>query len=137
MDNQFEKMQKLAFGKTVTEAKNILTEGTLKDKIKELVHTSLGEAKKKKKEPEDVAPQEDIDITDTLDTLDTEEPTDTISPDTTAEIDIDPKDKAIQDALSKALANAKALGDEKLVNQIGNTITMLVRTQVVGQQEIQ
>jgi len=52
------------------------------------------------------------------------------------EIDIDPKVKAIQDSLSKALANAKALGDEKLVNQIGNTITMLVRTQVVGQQSV-
>ena len=31
---------------------------------------------------------------------------------------------------------AKALNDEKLVNQIGNTITMLVRTQVVGQQAV-
>ncbi len=61
-------------------------------------------------------------------------PSDTITPASTDEIDIDPKVKTIQDSLSKALANAKALGDEKLVNQIGNTITMLVRTQVVGQQ---
>jgi hypothetical protein len=57
-----------------------------------------------------------------------------MTPDVSNESDIDPKVKAIQDSLSKALANAKALGDEKLVNQIGNTITMLVRTQVVGQQ---
>ncbi len=69
--------------------------------------------------------------------MDTEMPADdTLAPTSTDEIDIDPKVKAIQDSLSKALANAKALGDEKLVNQIGNTITMLVRTQVVGQQQV-
>lgn len=138
MDNQFEKMQKIAFGKVISKTKKTsLTENTLKDKIKELVHSSLGEAKKKKSK--DVAPQEDIDITDTLDTTeptDTGEYTDTMSPDTTAEINIDPKVKAIQDSLSKALANAKALGDDKLSHQIGNTITMLVRTQVVGPQSM-
>jgi hypothetical protein len=64
----------------------------------------------------------------------TEIPSDTMAPDMSSEIDIDPKVKSIQDSLSKALANVKALGDEKLVNQIGNTIIMLVRTQVVGQQ---
>jgi len=140
MNNQFEKMQKLAFGKIIIESEtpHTLTESTLRDKIKEIIHSSLGEAKKKKK---DVAPQDDsveLDMS-----MDTEEPTvdtgmemstDTMSPEVSNEIDIDPKVKAIQDSLSKALANAKALGDEKLVNQIGNTITMLVRTQVVGQQ---
>ncbi len=131
MNNQFEKMQKLAFGKAITENNpQSLTESSLKDKIKELVHSSLGEAKKKKKKEADVAPQEDIiDMGMNMDT-----PSDTIAPASTDEIDIDPKVKTIQDSLSKALANAKALGDEKLVNQIGNTITMLVRTQVVGQQ---
>lgn len=142
MNNQFEKMQQLAFGKVVTPSPEMLTENTLREKIKELVHSSLGEAKKKKKEdPEDVAPQDDsVDLD--MGAEDTTEPTpdmggeptDTMSPDVSNEIDIDPKVKAIQDALSKALANAKALNDDKLVNQIGNTITMLVRTQVVGQQ---
>lgn len=133
MSKQFEHMQKLAFGKVITESNpQSLTESALKDKIKELVHSSLGEAKKKKKKEVDVAPQEDaIDMDMGMD-MDT--PSDTIAPASTDEIDIDPKVKTIQDSLSKALANAKALGDEKLVNQIGNTITMLVRTQVVGQQ---
>ena len=111
---------------------NELFENKLKAKIKELVHSSLGEAKKKKKE-EDVAPQEDIDLE--MDTTE-EIPVDTMAPESSVEVDIDPKVKAIQDALNKALANAQALNDEKLVQQIGNTITMLVRTQVVGQQEI-
>lgn len=139
MNKQFENMQKLAFGKIVAETNELLTESTLRNKIKEIIHSSLGEAKKKKKE-EDVAPQDDsveldMGVEDTVEpTADTEMPSDTMSPEVSNEIDIDPKVKAIQDALSKALANAKALGDEKLVNQIGNTITMLVRTQVVGQQ---
>jgi hypothetical protein len=127
-------MQKLAFGKILS--KETLSEADLRDKIKELVHSTLGEAKKKKKE-KDVAPQDetaDLDLGMDTEMPSEEMPTDTMAPDTSAEIDIDPKVKAIQDSLSKALANAKALGDEKLVNQIGNTITMLVRTQVVGQQ---
>jgi len=142
MNNQFEKMQKLAFGKVITENSELLTEATLRNKIKELVHSSLGEAKKKKKDkPEDVAPQDDsVELDMGMETEEptmdagTEIPSDTMAPDMSSEIDIDPKVKSIQDSLSKALANAKALGDEKLVNQIGNTITMLVRTQVVGQQ---
>ena len=132
MSKQFEHMQKLAFGKIITESltSQNLTESELRNKIKELVQSTLGEAKKKKKEA-DVAPQEDVVDMDMSAEVPAE---DTLAPTSTDEIDIDPKVKAIQDSLSKALANAKALGDEKLVNQIGNTITMLVRTQVVGQQ---
>ena len=133
-------MQKLAGLITESEYNQAINESALKNKIKELVHSSLGEAKKKKK---NVAPQDDsveLDMGPDAEepTMDagTEMPTDTMSPEVSNEIDIDPKVKAIQDSLSKALANAKALGDEKLVNQIGNTITMLVRTQVVGQQSV-
>lgn len=133
MSKQFEHMQKLAFGKIITESltSQNLTESELRNKIKELVQSTLGEAKKKKKKEADVAPQEDVVDMDMSAEVPAE---DTLAPTSTDEIDIDPKVKAIQDSLSKALANAKALGDEKLVNQIGNTITMLVRTQVVGQQ---
>ena len=129
---------KLAFGKVITETKKgTLTESTLKDKIRELVINSLDEAKKKKDKPEDVAPQEDVDIN-----VDTAEPAtepaaepsmDTVAP-TDGGMDINPNVKSIQDSLQKAYVSAKELGDEKLINQIGNTITMLVRTQVLGGQ---
>jgi hypothetical protein len=135
MNNQFSHMQKLAFGKPLT-TKESIHESTLKEKIKELVHASLDEAKKKKKEPEDVAPQEDVDIDLNMEEPPTEptaEPTDTMTP-TDGGMDIDPTVKSIQDSLQKAYASAKQLGDEKLMNQIGNTITMLVRTQVLGGQ---
>jgi hypothetical protein len=129
MNNSFEHMQKLAFGKIITGAeKEVLTENALKAKIKELVHSSLGEAKKKKKE-EDVAPQEDID----LEMSATEEmPEDTIAPEPTDGADIDPTVKEIQDLLQKAFAQAQQLGDAKLATQISNTLIMLMRDQVLG-----
>ena len=135
---EFERMQKLVFGDTIPALKNIqnppssLTENKFRDKIKELVYKSLDEAKKKKKKDEDVAPQEDIDIE--MDTTE-EMPEDTMAPESTGGADIDPTVKSIQDSLQKAFAQAKTLGDEKLIAQIGNTITMLVRTQVLDGQQ--
>jgi hypothetical protein len=129
MNNSFEHMQKLAFGKIITGAeKEVLTENALKAKIKELVHSSLGEAKKKKKDA-DVAPQEDIDLE--MDATE-EMPEDTMAPEPTDGADIDPTVKSIQDSLQKAYALAQQLGDEKLATQIGNTLTMLLRDQVLG-----
>ena len=98
-------------------------------------YKSLNEAKKKSK---DVAPQEDIELD-----LDTEVPAEPAAepaaepmaepaPASSGELDIKPEIKTIQDLLQKALANAQQLGDEKLIKQIGNTLTMLVRTQVLG-----
>jgi fructose-specific component phosphotransferase system IIB-like protein len=129
MNNSFEHMQKLAFGRVVTETKKeILTENALRARIKELVHSSLGEAKKKKKE-EDVAPQEDVD----LEMSATEEmPEDTMASEPVNGTDIDPTVKSIQDSLQRAFAQAKTLGDAKLATQIGNTLTMLMRDQVLG-----
>ena len=39
---------------------------------------------------------------------------------------------SIQDSLTQAYEAASALGDEKLMNQIGNTITFFTRNHVVG-----
>ena len=116
--------------------------------LKEIIldeYKNLNEAKKKK-EPNDVAPQDDsVDLNmgsdetasteappseTTMDT--TAEPTASVAPASTGELDIKPEIKTIHDLLQKALANAQQLGDEKLIKQIGNTLTMLVRTQVLG-----
>ena len=108
--------------------------------LKEIIldeYKGLNEAKKKSK---DVAPQKDIEIDlgteeeitaePAMDT--TAEPAVDAVPAATGELDIKPEIKTIQDLLQKALANAQQLGDEKLIKQIGNTLTMLVRTQVLG-----
>lgn len=140
MNKQHLHMQKLAGLITESEYNKLVAESSLKDKIRELVHSSLGEAKKKKDEPEDVAPQEDVPAEDTLEPTDADMGIDigTPSADTSVDtgIDIDPKVKNIQDLLQKAYANAKSLGDEKLMTQIGNTITMVVRNQVLGGQAV-
>jgi hypothetical protein len=57
---------------------------------------------------------EDVEVTDTM---------------TTAEVD--PNVKSVQDALTQAQAAAEQLGDRKLMDQIGNTITFFTRTHVV------
>jgi hypothetical protein len=57
---------------------------------------------------------EDVEVTDTM---------------TTAEVD--PNVKSVQDALTQAQAAAEQLGDKKLMDQIGNTITFFTRTHVV------
>jgi hypothetical protein len=107
----------------------------LKQKIKEMILNEMNEAKKKKDKPEDVAPQEDVDLDLNIGGESNSEPSmDTVTP-TDGSMDIDPTIKSIQDSLQKAFAASKQLGDEKLTNQIGNTITMLVRTQVLGAQQ--
>lgn len=42
-----------------------------------------------------------------------------------------PEEEQVQDSLQQALAAAQAMGDEKLVDQIGNSITFFTRTHVV------
>ena len=39
--------------------------------------------------------------------------------------------KVVDDSLEAALEAARSLGDEKLVDQIGNTITFFTRSQIV------
>ena len=129
MDKQFEHMQKLAFGKKPINEST--TKSAFKKQIKEMILAEMNEAKKKKSE--DVAPQEDVELNiDTPVEPSTEAPTDTMAPEMGSAADINPTVKSIQDSLQKAFASAKELGDAKLVTQIGNTITMLVRDQVLG-----
>jgi hypothetical protein len=58
-----------------------------------------------------------------------EEEVDTTVDVTTSEVD--PNVKAVQDALTQAQAAAQQLGDKKLMDQIGNTITFFTRAHVV------
>jgi len=130
MNKQFENMQKLAFGKKLlNESAEKMTKSAFKKHIKEMILNEISETKKKKNDEEDVAPQEDVDINAEMPA---DVPTDTMAPEVGNIADINPTVKSIQDSLQKAFAQAKELGDAKLVTQIGNTITMLVRDQVLG-----
>jgi len=75
------------------------------------------------------APAEDTETTDV--TVD-----DTETMDTTTTAELDPNAKAVQDALTQAIEAAKALGDKKLADQIGNSITFFTRQHVVGKEQV-
>jgi hypothetical protein len=83
----------------------------------ELMNSKLSEAKK----DEEVEDIKDVDVT-----VGDEETTADVTT-----VDVDPNVKAVQDALTQAQAAAEKLGDEKLTDQIGNTITFFTRTHVV------
>jgi hypothetical protein len=101
---------------------------SLRDKVREMVlaelagETELEEAKKDKPEEE----VEDVEVEDTEefapeDEMDSEE----------AAPDLEADEKAIMDNLEQALEFAKQKGDEKLIDQIGNTITFFTRQYIV------
>jgi hypothetical protein len=72
----------------------------------------------------------DEEVTDDVTTDDaTVDDTETI--DTTTTTEVNPDVKAVQDSLTQAQAAAQKLGDPKLTDQIGNTITFFTRNHVV------
>ena len=91
----------------------------LKAKIKEDIISLLQE-------------EDEVDIEDEIEAddveVDIEEPTvDATSP----EVGLSSDEQEIQDSLKLAYDNAVAIGDEKLADQIGNSITFFTRTHVV------
>lgn len=88
------------------------------------------EDKKDKKEEEEDIEIEDIEGIEGIE--DTEEIEDIPSLDASG---ITGDEKKVQDSLESALIAAKELGDEKLINQIGNSITFFTRSHVVGSGE--
>jgi len=84
---------------------------------------SIREEKKDKEEEEDVEDEEiDIDVDDKEMDMDIEDE---------GEIGLTGDKKVVDDSLEAALEAARSLGDEKLVDQIGNTITFFTRSQIV------
>lgn len=52
--------------------------------------------------------------------------------DATVEVGLSPEEKVVQDSLQAAMEAANSLGNQKLADQIGNTITFFTREYVVG-----
>jgi len=120
LSEEFKRMQKIAglITESLNEDITTISKSEFKNMIREM---ALAEAKKDKEE------EGDIEIEDT-ETVDTEE---TPTEDTPKG---NPDD--ILDSLKTALNGAKALGDEKLTDQIGNTITFYTRVHIVGQEQV-
>ena len=114
-------------GMTLPEIKGKMKKSELKEMIKAAF---LSEAEGDEEETEDIELEdtEEIDIDTDAETAD---PGD-IEVDQEASVELTGDTKAVQDNLEAALEAAKAIGDQKLVDQIGNSITFFTRTHVVG-----
>jgi len=113
----------------ISELKKMIKNTMMDESMVDYGH-DLDEAKK----ATDSKDTEDISIEDISDETPTEE-TPSKETDTTIDISTDqvnPNVKAVQDALTQAQAAAKNLGDDKLTDQIGNTITFFTRSHIVG-----
>ena len=105
----------------ISEFKKMIKDHLLED-------NSIDEAKKKKDAEEEITVD---DITDEIPSEEAPaEETETTVDITTDQVN--PNVKAVQDALTQAQAAAKTLGDDKLTDQIGNTITFFTRAHIVG-----
>jgi len=113
-------MQKIAglITESLNEDITTISKSEFKNMIREM---ALAEAKKDKEEKE-------VDVE--MDTEAEEMPTEETPTEDTPKGNPDD----ILDSLKTALNGAKALGDEKLTDQIGNTITFYTRVHIVGQE---
>ena len=91
------------------------------------------EAEEDEKEEVEVDAKEEIDIDTDAETADAGE----VDVEADAEVEMTGDKKEVQDNLQAALEAAKGLGDQKLVDQIGNSITFFTRTHVVGKTEVE
>jgi len=86
----------------------------LKSKIKEDILSMLSE-----EEEEDINLDVDVDVDDT-------------EVDINDEDGLSPEEKVIQNSLQAALNSSNSIGNQKLSDQIGNTITFFTREYIVG-----
>lgn len=98
------------------------TVSELKAQIKEMIRASLEEEQVAEQEEEEV----EVDVEDEIEA----EPAMDAAPEGGSE-GLTADEKEIQDSLKLAYDNAIAIGDQKLADQIGNSITFFTRTHVV------
>lgn len=120
---------------SVKEDKDI--KSALREKIREMVideleDTSLEEAKKDEEE----TPKEDVEAEEEVETEEDVDITDEETPEEEGGMDVpemEGDEGEILNHLMKALGMAKSAGDEKLIKQIGNTVTFLTRQYISGE----
>jgi len=119
-ENIIDKAKEYSRSMQINESISTISKSDFKNMIREI---ALDEAKKNKKDKEETDIESE-EISDDEMSFEEEPMKDTPEG--------NPDD--ILDALKTALNGAKALGDEKLVDQIGNTITFYTRVHIVGQE---
>ena len=113
-----------------------------KDISEEMKEDDMDEAMRGSYEEDDIKEADEVDVEDNEDiNVDIEDEVDVDDVSDRSEIEVDSElagedsdVAAILGLLTKAQSEAKALGDEKLMDQIGNTITYYTRTHVVAEE---
>ena len=120
-------------GEDAEDIKSALREKIREMVIAELEDTSLEEAKKDEEE----TPEEDVEAEEEVET---EEDVDITDEETTGEEgdemnvpEMEGDEGEILNHLMKALGMAKSMDDEKLIQQLGNTVTFLTRQYISGE----
>jgi urease accessory protein UreE len=99
----------------------------LKAKIKEDILSVLSEAEEEVDVDVDV--EDEVEVDAEADDIEIERP----GVKTTVNVGLSPEEEIVQDSLKAAMDAANELGNQKLADQIGNTITFFTREFVVGQ----
>ena len=112
--------------------KQFKNQAELKAKIKEQILAEL----EKEDDVNEAEEEVDVDI-DVEDEVEVEAGADDIEIErkgvkAKVEVGLSPEEEIIQDSLKAAMDSANALGNDKLADQIGNTITFFTREYVVG-----
>ena len=101
----------------------------LKAKIKEQILSELTLSEADEEVDVDIDVEDEVEVEAGADDIEIERPGVT----TTVDVGLSPEEEVVQDSLTAAMKAAQELGNSKLADQIGNTITFFTREFVVGQ----
>ena len=115
------------------ENKEIKSNKMKKSELKEMIKAAmLAEMEVEETEVYEAEEDEDVEVAvSDEEEMDIEEPADETPAEDESPAELSGDEKAISDNLEAALEAARALGDEKLVDQIGNSITFFTRAHIV------
>ena len=100
----------------------------LKAKIKETILAELTLAEADEEVDVDIDVEDKVEVEAGADDIEIERP----GVKTTVDVGLSPEEEVVQDSLKAAMDAANELGNQKLADQIGNTITFFTREFVVG-----
>ena len=101
----------------------------LKAKIKETILAELTLDEAEEEVDVDIDVEDEVEVEAGADDIEIERP----GVKTTIDVGLSPEEEVVQDSLTAAMKAAQELGNTKLADQIGNTITFFTREFVVGQ----
>ena len=100
----------------------------LKAKIKETILAELSLSEADEEVDVDIDVEDEVEVEAGADDIEIERP----GVKTTVDVGLSPEEEVVQDSLKAAMDAANELGNQKLADQIGNTITFFTREFVVG-----